>query len=224
MFQASNLKRTVAAVCAAVLLAGGIPMNGLKNSSVMAANPDLLQIPALKVVEKEIAPVKSKTYNRQEANRVSYDAKKASTRNFQMALTNDSSKSIQFKTAVSGVYGFEIVEFAQDIKSVGMKLVNKDTNKTIKQIPTCKVGSHISVNLNADTNYELIISRNSGKKGSATVMMGKPSKSEDFTSFIKEEEAGILEINDSVEFSGQKNTYTFTAEKSGIYAFCLKVL
>ena len=60
MFQARNFKKTVAVVCAAVLLAGGIPMNGLKNGSVMAANPDTLQIPALKVVDKSIAPISSK--------------------------------------------------------------------------------------------------------------------------------------------------------------------
>ena len=222
MFQARNFKKTVAVVCAAVLLAGGIPMNGLKNGSVMAANPDTLQIPALKVVDKSIAPISSKGYNRQEANRLSYDAKEASVKNYPMSLSIDSSKSIQFKAETTGVYGFEIVGFTQNITSVNMKLVNKDTNKTVKSLSSCKVGSHISVSLNENTNYELVVSRNSGKKGSATVKMGKPGKSDDFTSYIKNEEAGILEINDSVIFSGQKNIYTFTAEKTGIYAFSLK--
>lgn len=156
-----------------------------------------------------------------EWRRASCDAQGATTKTLPMALVNDSSKSYLFKTDFAGVYGFEVVEFTQEIKSVNMKIVNKDINKTIKVLSGCKVGSHIAIALEPDSNFELVVSRNSGKKGAAYIKLGLPAKSEDFTDFVKSEEADILEINDSVVFAGQKNVYTFTAEKNGVYAFVL---
>ena len=221
MFQTRNVKKTVAILCTAVMLAGVIPMSP-KTGIVKAANPDLMQIPAVKVTEKEIAPLKSAVWGRKELSKVSYDAKKAKTSMLPMALTYDKSKTYEFKAETSGVYGFEIQELTLDIKSVNLTLVNKDTNETVKKMSGCKLGSHITAELTEGTNYAFTVSRNSGKKGSALITMGTPVKSQDFTSLIADESADAVVINDKVVFSGQKNVYSFKASKTGYYAFELK--
>ena len=182
------------------------PSNGAESNGNYTTSTT---IPDSKLMKLSIDPYSLKSTSIKPYNKADKTISSASFKYFSGTISQSSQKdTYSFTTNKAGVYRIELSNMVSGFK-VSMFLY--DSNGSIVDDKySIGQGNGVTVSLNANSTYKLVISSSSGT-GSYKVFIGEQKSTTDIT--------GYTTINDSMEFSGQQNNYSFTPSVSGVYRF-----
>ena len=128
---------------------------------------------------------------------------------FQDKITADGErKTYEISSSESGTYRFEFSNVPDNIY-FKMFLYNADMEQ-LSYNDYLDNGDGITFDLNGDTKYYVVVEQQ-GNVGSYTLNVGSQKATKDISN--------ITTVSDSIQFTNQRNVYSYTSEKSGTYRF-----
>ena len=178
---------------------GSNSMDNTQNSTLPTREPIKLSVDPYSQADTSIEP-----YSKSETS-----IPNANFNYFSGTISQSSQEdTYSFTTNEAGVYRIELADMVSGFR---VSMYVYDANGLRVDYNTdIGLGSGVTVSLNANSTYQLVIKSSSGI-GSYTVFIGEQKSTVSLN--------GYTTIYDSTEFSGQQNNYSFTPSVSGVYRF-----